>query len=67
MNSKSLIINNLDVDIKAYSVFVKVIIKNMDRGLTTKMGADNLTENTPKASEFIFPICLTKTKTSRFQ
>ena len=66
MNSKSLIINNLDVDIKAYSVFVKVIIKNMDRGLTTKMGADNLTENNPKTSEFICPICLPKPKSSRF-
>ena len=33
----------------------------------TKIGADSLAENTPNASQFIYPICLPKPKSSGFQ
>ena len=42
-------------------------MENMDKGLTTKMGADSLAEITPNAPEFICPICLPKPKSSGFQ
>ena len=42
-------------------------MKNMDKRLTdTKMGADSLAENTPKALELICTICLPKPKSSGF-
>jgi hypothetical protein len=41
-------------------------MENMDKGLTTtKMGADNLAKNTPKASNIFSPKYLPKPKSSR--
>ena len=37
-------------------------MENMDKGLTTKMGADNLAENAKNAPNFFCPICLPKPK-----
>ena len=42
-------------------------MENMDKGLTSKLGADSLAENTTNAPEFICPICLPKPKRSGFQ
>jgi hypothetical protein len=42
-------------------------MENMDKELTLpKIGADNLTENTPNASKNFSPKCLPKPESSRF-
>ena len=38
------------------------IMENMDKGLSTKIGANKLAENTPNAPKFICPNCLPKLK-----
>ena len=43
------------------------MIENIHKRLTTKMGPDNLAENTLNPPEFISPICLPKPKNSGFQ
>ena len=41
-------------------------MENMDKGLSTKTGADNLAENTPNASKHFSQKCLPKLKSFGF-